>query len=55
MIVDVEVQRRAKSLNEGNRTGAGVCVSMARLPDQVRGNDALYDAQHAPHDLGSAG
>src|SRR5690554_7016527 len=28
---------------------------MARFLDQVRGNDAVNDAQHPPHDLGPAG
>ena len=55
MKVDVKVQRRAKSPDQGDRAGLGRYVGMARFLDQMRGDDAVSDAQHASHDLGSAG
>ena len=55
MKMDVEVQRRAKSLDEGNCTRPGRGVRIACFLDQMRGNDAMDDAQHATHDLGPAG
>uniref|UniRef100_UPI001C550E9C hypothetical protein n=1 Tax=Acinetobacter sp. YH12035 TaxID=2601045 RepID=UPI001C550E9C len=39
----------------GDRARLGHLVGMARFLDQVRGNDAVNDAQHPPHDLGPAG
>ena len=30
-------------------------MAMSRFLDQMRGNDAVNDAQHPPHDLGPAG
>jgi hypothetical protein len=53
--VDVEVQRTAEALDQGDRAGPGRLVAMARFLDQMRGNDAVNDAQHLTHDLGPAG
>jgi len=44
--VNVEVQRRAEALDQRNRAGAGGLLRVAGLPDQVRGNDAIDDAEH---------
>lgn len=52
--VDVEVQRRAKSLDEGDCTRPGRVVCIACFLDQMRGNHAVDDAQRTPHDLGLA-
>ena len=53
--MDVEVQRRTKSLDEGDCTRPGRVVCIACFLDQMRGNHAVDDAQHQPHDLGLAG
>ncbi|CDK56928.1 hypothetical protein [Escherichia coli IS9] len=53
--VNIQIERRSKTLDQGDRARLGHLVGMARFLDQVRGNDAVNDAQHPPHDLGPAG
>ena len=53
--VDVEVQRRAKSLDVGDCTRPGRVVCIACFLDQMRGNDAVDNAQHLAHYPGAAG
>ncbi|ARR10289.1 hypothetical protein ESCOCK382M_24160 [Escherichia coli] len=55
MEVNIQIERRSKTLDQGDRARLGHLVGMARFLDQVRGNDAVNDAQHPPHDLGPAG
>jgi hypothetical protein len=52
--VDVEVQRAAEALDQGDRTGLGRLTRKPRLLDQVRGYAAVDDAEHSAHDLGAA-
>lgn len=44
--VDVEVQRAAEALDQGDRAGLGRLTRKARLLDQVRGYAAIDDAEH---------
>lgn len=53
--MDIQVECRPEPLDQRDRTGAGRLMAMPRLPDQMRGNDAVNDAQHAPHDLRTTG
>lgn len=53
--MDIEVQRRAKSLDEGDGTRPGRVACTACFPEQMRRNDTVDDAQQAPHDPGPAG
>ena len=45
--VYVQVQRRAEALDQRDRTSAGKLLRMAGLFDQMRGNDAVDDTEHA--------
>ncbi len=53
--VNVEIQRAAETLDEGDGASAsrGVCVT--GLVGQMRGNGAVDDAQHTPHDIWATG
>lgn len=53
--MDIEVQRRAKALDESDSTRPGPVVCIACFPDQMGSDDAMDDAQHPPHDLRPAG
>ena len=55
MQMDIQVERAAETLDQGNRAGArgGGCVS--GLANEVRGECAIDDAQYVAHDLGTAG
>jgi len=53
--VDVEVQRTAKALDQGNRASLGRLVRTARFLDQMRGDDTIDDTKHLPHDCWLAG
>lgn len=53
--VNVEVQCTAEALDQGDGTGLGRLVGIARFLDQMRGDDAVNDAQHPAHDLRPAG
>ena len=55
MIAVILLILRAKSLHEGDGTRPGRLVCIACFFDQMRGNNAMDDAQHATHDLGPAG
>lgn len=55
MTMDIEIQHRAKSLDKGDYSRPGRIVCIACFLDQMRGNDAVDDAQHTPHDPGPAG
>ena len=46
--VDVQVGRRAKALDEGDRAGGGLGALDARLAYEVGGDDSLNHAQHRP-------
>jgi len=46
--VNVEVQRRAEALDEGDDTRVCRPVGMACFLDQLRGNDAVDDAGACP-------
>ena len=52
MKVNVEVQCTAEALDQGDGAGLGRIVGMACFLDQLRGDDAVNDAQHPAHDLG---
>jgi len=43
--VQVEIERTPKALDQGHRAGAGTLGTEAGLADQMRGNDAVDDAQ----------
>jgi len=43
VIVDVEVQRTAKALDQRDRPGPGCHVGMPRFLDQVRDDDTVDD------------
>jgi len=45
--VELEVQRTAKALDQDERAGVGRPGAEPGFPDEVRGDDALDDAQHA--------
>lgn len=53
--VNVDVQCTAEALDQGDRACLGRLVGMARFLDQMRGDDAVNDAQHSAHDLRPAG
>jgi len=53
--VNVEVQRRAETLNQGDRARAGPLLRVSGLPDQVRGNDSVDDAKYPAAELGMRG
>ena len=53
--MDIEVQRRAKALDEGDGPRHGTVVCIACFRDQMGSDDAMDDAQHPPHDLRPAG
>lgn len=55
MVVDVEVERAAETLDQGDSTRTSRCMGMPRFLDQVRGNDAVDDPQHLAHDHWPAG
>lgn len=38
--VNIQIERRSKTLDQGDRARLGHLVGMARFLDQVRGNDA---------------
>lgn len=40
MEVNIQIERRSKTLDQGDRARLGHLVGMARFLDQVRGNDA---------------
>ena len=46
MEVDVQIQRRAEPLDEGNCARASRLLRKAGLPDQVASDDAVDDAEH---------
>lgn len=51
MEVNIEVQRTAEALDQGDRAGLGRLTEEARLPDQVRGDAAVDNAEYPTHDL----
>ena len=53
--VDVEIQRTAEALDQGDRAGLGRLTGEPGLLDQVRGDAAVDDAEHPAHDRGAAG
>ena len=53
--MNIQVQCAAEALHLRDRAGAGRLVRKSRFADQVRGNGAVHDGQHAAHDVGAAG
>jgi hypothetical protein len=49
--VNVEIQRTAKPLDQRHGTGARRSAGKPGLPDQVRGNDTVDNAEHLTHDV----
>jgi hypothetical protein len=47
--MDIQIERTAKALYERHRTGRGAPVRVTSLPDLVRGQRAVDDAQHPAH------
>jgi len=52
--VNVEVQRPAESLDQGDSAGLCCGFGIASFPCQMCGNGAVDDAQHLAHDFGLA-
>ena len=52
--VDVEIQSAAKALDQSDRPGLGRATGEPRLLDPLRGDAAVDDAEHLPHDFGLA-
>ena len=55
MKMDIQIERRAKALDQDDGTHPGRVVCTACFPHQIRGDDTVDDTQHQPHDLGSSG
>ena len=53
--MNVEIGRRAKSLNERAATGVGRASFKPRLLEQKAGDDPVHDAQHWREQLGMRG
>ena len=53
--MDIQIQRTAKALNQGNSTCVRSRPRVARFPDQMCGNGAINNAQRFAHDFGLAG
>ena len=49
MEVQVEVERTPEALDQRHRAGVGALGTEAGLADQMRGDDAVDDPQHASH------
>jgi len=52
MQVNVQVGRRAKTLNEGDGTSSRFAAFEARLPDQMRRYDPVNDLQYRGEQFG---
>lgn len=52
--VQVQIQRAAETLDQGDRAGLRRLPREARLLDQVRSDAPVDDAEHPAHDLGAA-
>ncbi len=50
MEVDVQVERAAEALNQGDRAGLGALAGKPSLPRQVGGDAAVDDGEHLAHD-----
>ena len=48
--VQMEIERVAKALNQGNRTGAGRVTAHTRLVHQIRGDGPVGESKHPAHD-----
>ena len=55
MKVNVEVQCTTEALDQHDGTSLGRLVGMACFLDQIRGDDAVDDAEHPAHALEPAG
>lgn len=55
MEMNVQIKRRAETLDKGDGTGVGRLVGLPCLLDQVGGNGPIDDTQYLPHDLRSIG
>jgi len=53
--VDIQVQRTAETLDQGHRASLYKGFCKAPFMCQVRGDDAVGDAQYPGHDFGVAG
>jgi len=52
--VDVQVERAAETLDQGDHTSLGRLAGKPRLRDQVRGDAAVDKGQHMTHDRRAA-
>ncbi len=50
MKVDIQVERRTKSLDQRYRASTGCLFRIACLLDQMHGDDAVNDTQHLARD-----
>gem|GEM_PF-1706488 len=55
MEMDIQVERGAKPLDQRDGAGVGSLFRKACLPDQMRGNHAVDDAEHLAHDRRTTG
>lgn len=53
--MDIQIEHRPEPLDQRDCTRSGRVACIACFPDQMRGDDTVNDAQHAPLDLGPAG
>ena len=49
--VNIEIERAAKTLDQRHGAGVGRLPGEPCLLDQMRGDRAVDDTQHLPHDL----
>ncbi len=47
--MDVQIKHAAEALDQRDRAGASCLIRKTRLLDQMRGDDAIDDAQHLAH------
>ena len=50
MEVDIQVERAAEALEQGDRAGVGRLVGKPGLLDQVGGETTVDDAEHLAHE-----
>ena len=50
MKVDIDIERAAEALDEGDRAGAGGAVRISRRVPLIRGQRAVDDAEYTAHD-----